>query len=378
MRRDFAIVLLLGVALTAGSEWFLATIDYPTVYADKGREIEDAFRVLTYFAAPVFSFVVAALVYTVLRRGSASPPAEDGPALRGRGAIPVGWLAVTAGLTLAIMVYPGLVGIPKIFDEEQPDLVVKVTGIQWAWLVDYPDYQISNADELVLPVDRTVRFDITSQDVIHSFWIPAFLMKIDAVPGRTTTMAVKPTRTGSFDADDGLRVQCAELCGIQHSLMRLPVRIVTQDEFNDWAASHAATATPQAATPLETPGPGGETATASTVTASNVTVNLSEFRIDLSSESLPAGPVTFDVANQGTVLHNLRIAATTTAADELSVSDATLMVDESQAQVVGSSQNLAAGESESLSVSLAPGSYVLFCNIPGHYQAGMHTSFTVE
>ncbi|MCS7295733.1 MAG: cytochrome c oxidase subunit II, partial [Dehalococcoidia bacterium] len=71
-------------------------------------------------------------------------------------------------------------------------------------------------------------------DVVHSFWIPAFRMKIDAIPGRTTYMVVRPVVTGSFDDDQAFRVQCAELCGLDHAKMWLPVRVVEREEFEAW------------------------------------------------------------------------------------------------------------------------------------------------
>jgi len=174
----------------------------------------------------------------VLRHRSAGPPDEDGPPIQGRGTVPVVWIAATASLTLAVMIYPGLLGIPEIFSDEQPDIVVEVQAIQWGWTITYPEYQIETSSELVLPVDRTVRFEITSLDVLHSFWIPAFLMKIDAVPGRTTKFTVTPDETGSFETDPNMRVQCAELCGIRHAKMRIPLRVVDDDEFNVWVAEH--------------------------------------------------------------------------------------------------------------------------------------------
>ena len=83
----------------------------------------------------------------------------------------------------------------------------------------------------MLPVDTRIKFEITSRDVLHSFWIPAFRMKIDAVPGRVTEFYVTPNRTGSLTDVSGLRAQCAELCGVGHSQMSLPVRVVDQGEF---------------------------------------------------------------------------------------------------------------------------------------------------
>jgi cytochrome c oxidase subunit 2 len=84
------------------------------------------------------------------------------------------------------------------------------------------------SNELVLPVDRPVHFQIHAKDVLHSFWVPAFRMKQDAVPGITTTTRVTPDREGTYE------VVCAELCGIGHATMRQQVRVVPTAEFDDW------------------------------------------------------------------------------------------------------------------------------------------------
>ena len=115
--------------------------------------------------------------------------------------------------------------------------------------MSYPDLGVTTLQEMVLPVDRTIRFEITSLDVLHSFYIPAFLMKTDAVPGRTTVVTLRPTKTGTYEEDQTLRLQCAELCGLNHATMWTPVRVVSDGEFQSWVVSQqqaAATPTPGA------------------------------------------------------------------------------------------------------------------------------------
>lgn len=242
MGRDLAIVGALWVVLTVIGEVLAAVVDvYPLARADKGETIEEAFRILVFAAVPVFTLVVSVLAFSVLRWGTSQFPGEDGPPIRGKGPVPVAWLGITSGLALIVMVYPGLVGIPEVFDDPaDPDLTVEVEGVQWAWLFEYPEHDVSTVNELVLPVDREVTFEITSTDVLHSFWIPAFLMKIDAVPGETTTMSLRPTEVGSYQTDSLLRVQCAELCGLAHSRMFAVVSVVTDEEFEEWLAGEAA------------------------------------------------------------------------------------------------------------------------------------------
>lgn len=107
-------------------------------------------------------------------------------------------------------------------------------------------------------------------------------------------------------------------------------------------------------------------------------MRLSEFEVSLSADTVPAGTVTFRLMNDGAVVHNFRVIKTDLAADELPVDEAAFTVDEDQVDVLASGGNLDASTQEKVTVDLAPGSYVLVCNIPTHYDAGMHTAFTVE
>jgi cytochrome c oxidase subunit 2 len=126
----------------------------------------------------------------------------------------------------------------RVLRQEDPDLVVEVTGFQWQWQFDYVDENVTITGEtnrrpdLVLPVDQRVRFDLRSPDVIHSFWVPEFLQKLDVIPGVDNRMEVVPTREGSYVG------RCAEFCGLDHWRMSFTVRIVSQPEFDDWLASH--------------------------------------------------------------------------------------------------------------------------------------------
>ena len=98
-------------------------------------------------------------------------------------------------------------------------MIVNVTGQQFTWSFEYPDQKV-NSNELVLPKDRPIEFRIHTKDVLHSFWVPEFRLKSDAVPGLTTKIRVTPDRLGRY------QVVCAELCGLGHSTMRQNVRVV--------------------------------------------------------------------------------------------------------------------------------------------------------
>ncbi len=242
MKRDLLLVGVLWLLLTAAGEALVLSVDvHPLPTSDKGEEIRHAFDILMIMAVPVMMLVVAVLVYSVLmHRGSGEDtPPEDGEVIYGRGPVPTAWFAITAGLTLLVMIYPGLTSLKDVIADPTPDLVVDVTGVQWTWLVGYPGENVENQRELVLPVDRTVRFNVQTLDVLHSFWVPAFAMKIDAVPGKTTGFTLKPTEVGSFDTDPLMRIQCAELCGLSHGRMTIPVRVLSESDFEAWLAEVA-------------------------------------------------------------------------------------------------------------------------------------------
>lgn len=118
-----------------------------------------------------------------------------------------------------------------------PDLVVEVTAFQWQWRFRYPGQnvevlgQTGGPAEMVLPVGATVRMVLTSADVIHAFFVPNFMVKRDAIPGRTTTFDLKVTRSGTFTG------RCAEYCGLDHDRMTFTVRAVSRSEFDAWAGA---------------------------------------------------------------------------------------------------------------------------------------------
>lgn len=123
--------------------------------------------------------------------------------------------------------------------DDDVDLVVGVTGFQWQWQFEYPEAGVvvtgteTDVPELVLPASSSVRFDLASVDVIHSFWIPGFRFKRDVIPGRESSFQVDiGDETGTFDAGG----VCAEFCGLDHHKMFFDVRVVTPAQFEQWTA----------------------------------------------------------------------------------------------------------------------------------------------
>lgn len=240
MKRDYLYAGIIWLLLTAIGEFAALNLNYfPVGIAQEARIIDDAFLLLMKLGVPVFTFVLVGLIYGILRFRS-SDDAGDGPPVKTYKPLTWGWFVITSGLAIYVIIDPGITGLQELTANQNQDLVVKVTASQWQWDYSYPDYDLTliDADELVLPLDQRVKFEITSTDVIHSFWVPAFRMKQDAVPGRTAEMYVTPNQLGSYSDDGAIRVQCAELCGTGHPRMRTSLRIVSQAEFEDWVAAN--------------------------------------------------------------------------------------------------------------------------------------------
>ena len=105
---------------------------------------------------------------------------------------------------------------------------VNVTGQQWLWTFEYPDQGKIQSDVLVVPVNTPLYFNVTSKDVVHSFWIVELGVKIDANPGAITNTGVTPDKLGTFN------IRCAELCGLHHAYMETNIEVVTQSQFDSW------------------------------------------------------------------------------------------------------------------------------------------------
>lgn len=235
-RSDFIIAALVWAVLTVAMEvWALNISTHPLGASREAGISDDAFDLLMYLAIPVFTFVLVALVYSVLRF-RARDDADAAP-MRTHGGFVTGWVAVSSFLAVLVIINPGFVGLDELGEDRNADLTIDVLAQQWNWSFDYVEEGVvlEKSRELVLPSDTRIRFAITSQDVLHAFWVPAFRIKIDAVPGKTTETWVTITETGSFDEDPNFRVQCAELCGTGHARMAAEITVLDPASFASWA-----------------------------------------------------------------------------------------------------------------------------------------------
>jgi len=204
----------------------------PASASDSMHGIRLTVIVLTVTAAPVAAVVWGIAAYSLVawRHRSSEPPTEDGPPIRANTAVSAVWLLVSSVLTLFLLVI-GLTELQAITTQGSDPLVVSVVGQQWTWSYSYPGEGNVQATTLVLPLGQRVDFRVTSEDVVHSFWIPAMGVKIDANPGAVTTTGTTPTRLGRYT------VRCAELCGLYHAYMQSEVEVVRSGVFESWVAS---------------------------------------------------------------------------------------------------------------------------------------------
>ena len=245
-----AIATAIGIALGLAIDWF------PTAGAEQAGRIDTLYDVLVIASVPIFVLVVTVMLFAVWRfRMRPGQEEQDGPPIHGNTRLEVIWTALPAILLVSLCSYAYSV-LVDIEEQHADELVVEVTAQQFAWRFRYPDAgdRAVETTELYLPKDVPVLFKVRSEDVIHDFWVPAFRVKIDAVPGLTTELRVTPDRLGSYP------VVCAELCGLGHAVMRARAVVVTRAEFDRWLARAAAGGAADGAGGDEGAGDGGAAA----------------------------------------------------------------------------------------------------------------------
>jgi cytochrome c oxidase subunit II len=227
-----AIASAIGIALGLSIHWF------PADAAKQDHPIDTLYDVLMIVSVPIFVLVVTVVLFSVWKfRMRPGQENEDGAPIHGNTRLEVFWTAIPAILLVSLCSYAYAV-LHDVEKAHKNELVVNVTAVQFAWSFSYPQAGggTVTSDQLYLPEGRPVRFDVRTQDVIHSFWVPAFRLKTDTVPGITTHIRVTPTKLGTYP------VVCAELCGIGHAVMRSTTHVLTPAAFNRWLASKRAPA----------------------------------------------------------------------------------------------------------------------------------------
>ena len=223
--RTILLITLLGLALIAAGVAVAVVVEpLPELATAEALIVSQALKVFFGIAAAVFLGVEGLLVFAAVRghflgksRGQVSSGLE------------MVWIALPAILVAVIVIY----SVKVLSEVEAParnPMVVTVTARQFEWEFFYVGAGVSS-DTLVLPVGRPVELVFTSTDVVHSFWVPAFGEKVDAVPDLVTSITVTPLKAGSYEA------VCAELCGEGHEAMKAEVLIQDPSAFEAWLGS---------------------------------------------------------------------------------------------------------------------------------------------
>jgi cytochrome c oxidase subunit II len=198
-------------------------------------EIETTMTLFTILASPVAAVVWAIALYSLFawRYRGQGPPDTDGPALRTSKPAATAWILGSSFLCVLLLVW-GLAAMGSVASAGTTGnpMVVDVTGQQWVWTFSYPQDGGVQSNELYLPVNRPVEFHVTSEDVIHSFWIVPMGIKVDANPGQITQTSVVPDKLGTFV------IRCAELCGLLHAQMETTAHVVTASQFHKWVVAN--------------------------------------------------------------------------------------------------------------------------------------------
>jgi cytochrome c oxidase subunit 2 len=250
----YAIALL---TLAACSDSYPNTTFDP--HSELGRAIDSIWDRLLLLGTIVFVLVETALLFVVFRYRRRPNDTGAPPQTHGHAFLEILWTIIPAVILLFIAVPT----VRTIFKTQAKAvagaLEIQVIGHQWWWEFRYPEYNIVTANEIYIPTGRTVNFKMTSQDVIHSFWIPQLAGKRDVIANRTNYIWFTPDSTMSTAEWNGF---CTEYCGASHAKMRFRVFTVKPDQFASWVAGQqrpaAFGATPNAPPPMLPPFPGAK------------------------------------------------------------------------------------------------------------------------
>jgi cytochrome c oxidase subunit 2 len=234
----------------------------PVGATDVGADIYNLHMIVFWICVAIAVVVFSVMFYTVYThrksRGAVASHFHESTRLE------IAWTVVPF-IILIVMAVPATSTLIKVYDHKDADLDILITGYQWKWKYEYIDPQGNNVsffsslrtpqseiynqeakgqdylldvdEPMYLPVNKKVRFLVTGNDVIHSWWVPELAVKRDAIPGFINEAAARPIKTGIY------RGQCAELCGRDHGFMPIVVNVVSQNEYDDWLGKKKAEAT---------------------------------------------------------------------------------------------------------------------------------------
>jgi cytochrome c oxidase subunit 2 len=253
MRRGWSGLMgLAGSILAGGSAWAAQPEPWRFTLQESVTPVMDDIvwfhNILFWLITVITLFVLALLVIVIVKFNAKSNPVPS--KTTHNTLIEIAWTLIPVAILVGIAI-PSFRILFDQLDLPKADLTIKATGKQWFWSFSYPDNGpfefdsvmiptkdlkpgqlrlLSVDNEVVVPVNKVVRVQTTAADVIHAFAMPAFGVKIDAIPGRLNETWFKATKEGVYYG------QCSELCGKDHAFMPIAVRVVSEQAFNTWLA----------------------------------------------------------------------------------------------------------------------------------------------
>ena len=253
------LLLMGGIAMASGGE--ASSVNMTAGVTELGRQVYDLHMIILWICVVIGVLVFGVMFYSIIyhRKSRGVTPATFHESTK----VEIAWTVVPFFILIAMAV-PATTTLLTIYDTDDAELDILITGYQWKWKYEYlnedgenvsffsnlstPQGEIHNdeakgqyylleVDEpMVLPVDTKVRFLVTANDVLHSWWVPALAVKRDAIPGFINESWARPTKQGIF------RGQCSELCGKSHGFMPIVVNVVSKEEYAEWLATKQAEA----------------------------------------------------------------------------------------------------------------------------------------
>jgi cytochrome c oxidase subunit 2 len=259
------LTLIAGIIVTAISLWVGQNNHLlPEQASAQAPLVDDFFNVMVAIGTALFLVVQGAIIISLIQFRRRRGDNGDGQPIEGNFPLEILWTAIPGIIIIGLGIYsvnvytemggidampaagyanahhathqsmaaqpnssPIGIGSAPTKEGEPPDVVVNVSGMQYAWLFNYPDRNIV-AGELHVPIGQDVLLNISANDVIHSFWVPQFRLKQDAIPGQATQLRFTATKTGTYP------IVCTELCGGYHGSMRSSVIVHTPEAYDRW------------------------------------------------------------------------------------------------------------------------------------------------
>jgi cytochrome c oxidase subunit II len=273
MRRG-SVVALLGLALIAGGVATAVAIWptwLPVAASREAGRIHFVIWFVVVICIAIFALVAAVMVYSVLRFRVQDDDFEDGPSVHGHTGLEITWTAIPFVLVTAIAIVSAIV-LSRNDAQAENTLRVDVVAQQFEFTFSYPDAKNVTSPVLRLPEGRSVELYMRALDVIHSVFVPQFSQKEDIVPGLVTQLHITPDRVGTFP------LECTELCGLGHSLMRSQAIVMKPAAFDAWLRQQEKSAAPApATTTTSTTSTSTSTTSTSTTPSSSSAAGLSVF-----------------------------------------------------------------------------------------------------